>query len=395
MPAPAAAPAAKGAAKILGRLLAARAAKGGKGGGGQGPGPATGLILLVVAVPCLMVVALVLLVGVIGGVQQKSCGGGGAVQVAPSKAATGGIPNNYLRLIRQAGTKYGIDWTVIAGIYSIETDFGRLKAPGVRSGENFAGAGGPGQFLGPTWTQYGVDGNKDGKKDRYDPRDAIPGTANYLRASGGKENIRKAVFAYNHAGWYVNDVMTRARRYRGAAGGAVPVDDSAPVAGATSEQAAAGGGCGQAPGQLAVGRGNGREVLANKNITVYPGGQQDLRSGVIDSRVTGLLLALAKDHRVTVTSLKSGHSQLTASGNVSNHSSGRAVDIGAIDGVSCTNVSRGGPCGKVAQKVGRISGSAKASEVIFCFDPGPTPQTFALSDHCDHIHVGYGAKGGA
>ena len=73
---------------------------------------------------------------------------------------------------------------MIAGIYSIETDFGRLDAPGVRSGENFAGAGGPGQFLAGTWRLYDGDGDGDGVEDRYNPADAIPGTANLLRRSG-------------------------------------------------------------------------------------------------------------------------------------------------------------------------------------------------------------------
>ena len=100
------------------------------------------------------------------------------------------IPGNYLQWIRQAGDRYGLDWTVIAGIYSIETDFGRLDAPGVRSGENFAGAGGPGQFLEGTWRRYGVDGDGDGVKDRYDPADAIPGTANLLRRSGAPADYR-------------------------------------------------------------------------------------------------------------------------------------------------------------------------------------------------------------
>jgi membrane-bound lytic murein transglycosylase B len=92
--------------------------------------------------------------------------------------ALAAIPGNYLRWIRQAGGRYGLDWSVIAGIYSIETDFGRLDPPGVRSGENAAAAGGPGQFLEGTWRVNGVDRHSDAVKDRYNPTDAIPGTAN-------------------------------------------------------------------------------------------------------------------------------------------------------------------------------------------------------------------------
>ena len=47
------------------------------------------------------------------------------------------------------------------------------------------------QFLPPTWDAYGVDGNGDGRKNRYDPRDAIPGAANYLKASGAPGDWRR------------------------------------------------------------------------------------------------------------------------------------------------------------------------------------------------------------
>ncbi|WP_344941915.1 lytic transglycosylase domain-containing protein [Actinomadura miaoliensis] len=123
------------------------------------------------------------------------------------------IPSNYLRLYQQAGQKYGIPWNVLAGIGKVETDHGTSDLPGVKSGENYAGAGGPMQFLQPTWDSYGVDGNGDGRKDRYDPEDAIPGAANYLKASGAPGDIRKAIFAYNHADWYVDDVLEWAKKY--------------------------------------------------------------------------------------------------------------------------------------------------------------------------------------
>src|SRR3954451_12016951 len=105
-------------------------------------------------------IALVLLVATLmGGLAPQGCGP--ATNFAPSSVALAGIPGNYLGWIRAAAPRYDLDWTVIAGIYSIETDFGRLDAPGVRSGENFAGAGGPGQFLSATWARYNGDGLKD------------------------------------------------------------------------------------------------------------------------------------------------------------------------------------------------------------------------------------------
>ena len=181
----------------------------------------TGRRLLGAAVTAVLLLAagLVLFVATLmGGLSPAAaCGTGVGAPHAPSRAALADIPGNYLRWIRQAGARYGLDWAVIAAIYSIETDFGRYHAPGVRSGENFAGAGGPGQFLSATWQAYGVDGDGDGVKDRYNPADAIPATANLLRRSGAPADYRRAIFAYNHASWYVDDVLARAARYRGAA----------------------------------------------------------------------------------------------------------------------------------------------------------------------------------
>src|SRR3954465_13222815 len=151
-----------------------------------------------------------------GGLAPQGCGP--TSNFTPSAVALADIPGNYLGWIRAAAPPYGLHWTVIAGIYSIEGDFGRLDAPGVRTGENFAGAGGPGQFLEATWARYGVDGDGDGVKNRYDAADAIPATANLLRQNGAPGDYPRAIFAYNHAGWYVNDVLSRAARYRGAAG---------------------------------------------------------------------------------------------------------------------------------------------------------------------------------
>ena len=157
-------------------------------------------------------------------IKAAQCGTGGPA-IAPSAEALADIPGNYLQLYQQAAARYdlgGDGWSWLAGVGSVETDHGRLNAPGVTSGENSAGAGGPMQFLSGTWAGYGVDGNNDGVKNRYDPRDAIPGAAKYLKASGAPGDWRRALFAYNHASWYVDDVAERAARYRGAAQAAGP-----------------------------------------------------------------------------------------------------------------------------------------------------------------------------
>ncbi len=149
---------------------------------------------------------------------------GGSCAAEPqgaSETAEEGIPEHYLELYQQAGEKYGIPWTVLAGIGRVETNHGRLDAQGVTSGENFAGAGGPMQFIGSTWERYAVDGNGDGIEDRYDPEDAVPAAAEYLKAAGAPEDMWDAIFAYNHADWYVEDVLSWAEKY--AEGGAKAV----------------------------------------------------------------------------------------------------------------------------------------------------------------------------
>ncbi|MGO8904899.1 MAG: lytic transglycosylase domain-containing protein [Solirubrobacteraceae bacterium] len=127
------------------------------------------------------------------------------------------IPPLYLTLYERAGRRYGIDWSVLAGIGKVECDHGRdpdLSCT-VEGAVNSAGAGGPMQFIASTWARYGVDGDGDGRIDRWDPADAISSAANYLRASGAPGDYRQALFAYNHAVWYVNDVERWAELYRG------------------------------------------------------------------------------------------------------------------------------------------------------------------------------------
>jgi len=75
------------------------------------------------------------------------------------------------------------------------------------------------QFMPPTWKMYGVDANKDGRKDPYNPVDAIFAAARYLKAAGYEQDVRRAIFAYNHADWYVDSVLLRARLIAG-----VPAD---------------------------------------------------------------------------------------------------------------------------------------------------------------------------
>lgn len=198
----------------------------GSPGGSGGFGKAAVITVVAGSLIVILLLPLVILQAFLGGIGSY-LGGLGASgscegeQQEPSEQATGGIPANYLSLYQDAGDRHGIPWTILAGIGRVETDHGRLDADGVRSGTNFAGAAGPMQFLLSTWEAYGLDGNDDGRRDVYDPEDAIPAAAGYLKANGAPADLHGAIFAYNHANWYVDMVLDWASRY--ANGGAVAV----------------------------------------------------------------------------------------------------------------------------------------------------------------------------
>src|SRR3954468_14469778 len=119
------------------------------------------------------------------------------------------IPPFLLPIYQAAGTQYGIRWELLAAINEIETDYGR------NLNVSSAGAVGWMQFIPSTWKMYGVDANDDKLKDPYNPVDAIFSAARYLKAAGGDADIRRAIFAYNHAGWYVDSVLLRSKLIAG------------------------------------------------------------------------------------------------------------------------------------------------------------------------------------
>jgi hypothetical protein len=137
----------------------------------------------------------------------------------PGPASIDGVPNFVIQkfkvpifllpIYQAAGIQYGVRWEVLAAINEIETDYGR------NLNVSSAGAVGWMQFLPSTWKMYGTDGNHDGKRDPYNPVDAIFAAARYLKAAGADKDIRRAIFAYNHADWYVDSVMLRARLIAG------------------------------------------------------------------------------------------------------------------------------------------------------------------------------------
>jgi len=173
-----------------------------------------------------------------------------AASYAPSPVAIADIPADYLSLYQRAAARFGIDWAVLAAIGKLECDHGRLQAPGCNPPGtlNRAGATGPMQFLGPTWRTgtplgsvpavgpptgttaagYAADGDGDGTADVWNPADAIAAAARLLQANGAPGDYRRALYAYNPAGSYVDRVLEKAKEYRrafapGASGGAAAV----------------------------------------------------------------------------------------------------------------------------------------------------------------------------
>jgi hypothetical protein len=325
-----------------------------------------------------------LAVGLLGVIVLGGLAGGRSSASGPSGLALADIPANYLAAYQAAGARYGVDWAVLAGIGKVECNHGRNRAAGCNppGTVNRAGATGPMQFLGSTWRAgtppmtvpaagpptastaqgYAADGDGDGIADVWNPADAAAGAARLLRANGAPGDYRRALFAYNHADWYVREVLEIAAGYRDAA--------SSP-----------------SPGSFDV---SVEAVLRNPRIQLTGVQRVDLASGLIDPRVVGLLAAIGQSHSLVVTALRSDHSFYTREGNASNHAFGRAVDIGAVGGERCTGT-RTGACGRLALALAAIRGPLHSTELIYCFDPdGPRrADGFARADHCDHIHVGY------
>jgi len=475
----------------------------------------------------------------------------GIVDVLPGPSHATGVPNFIIRKFRvppfllsiyqAAGVEYGVRWEVLAAINEIESDYGR------NLNVSSAGAVGWMQFLPSSWRRYGVDANKDGRKDPYNPVDAIFAAARYLDAAGYSDDPRAAIFAYNHADWYVDSVLLRARlisavpsdligSLTGLTEGRFPVRGHATYADDIAEKqllrrvgrgenaanliesseqrrsvdifakrgaqvVAVNDGVikrvhskgerghglvlqdvygnryayahlGSVSGRLERGkrvrggavlarvgrssdgsaphlrfsirpsgrgapsidpkpildgwqllkateiyRANGtnvlrdgptvgqillmskpllqKRVLADTRIDIYPCGRDDIAAGRIDRRVLATLAYLAESGlSPTVTSLRCGHGYLTKSGNVSEHSSGNAVDIAKINGIPILGHQEpGGVADQAVRRLMLLQGTMVPHQVISLLEIGGP--TMAMSDHSDHIHVGFRPAGEA
>ncbi|MBA2312038.1 MAG: lytic murein transglycosylase [Actinobacteria bacterium] len=274
--------------------------------------------------------------------------------VAPSDRALNEIRAGLLLIyMSAASTCEGLDWTVLAAIHKVETDFGRGAATSPK------GARGPMQFMPSTWDAYGTDGNGDGLADTDNVRDAIFSAAFMLCENGGGDPARlaDAIWNYNHSDQYVAEILDLATSYGVAAFGT--------------------GLAKAAPGDL----------LDNPRITLTSSARADLEAGLVDSRVNALLDAISRRYPIGVTVLKAGHSTRTRSGSISNHYYGRAVDIFFVDGSPVSSSSL--PARQVVGFLARLEGQLRPSEVGHPFSNLYFPGGFTDADHLDHIHLGF------
>jgi hypothetical protein len=282
---------------------------------------------------------------------------------APAEGAHVQIPPEYMEAFQDAAARYELGqpgvWA-LAAVARVESNFGK----GMPSHD--LDTRGPLGITDDNWERYAVDGDGDGKVRHSSPSDSAATLARMIWASG---DLRAGLFQHNHAEWYIEAVLK----------------DSEAMKGTCQEKTVAYSVALPGPTSATI---NWRNVELSNQLEMV-----DIQSGVIDPRIINLIGAISQQHTITISALRSDHSKYASSGNISNHYYGRAMDIAAIDGVSCTNVSPDGPCGTLARQLGALPPGQEPTELIYCWDPdGPAnPNGFAQADHCDHIHVGFDA----
>jgi membrane-bound lytic murein transglycosylase B len=137
--------------------------------------------------------------------------------LSASTCAASAVPPQLIPIYQGASGQYGLGSqgpAILAGINAVETAFGTNLGP------SSAGAEGWMQFMPSTWATYGVDANGDGVADPNNPEDAIYAAARYLAAAGMPADTYGAIYAYNHADWYVSEVLADAGCYAAEVGDA-------------------------------------------------------------------------------------------------------------------------------------------------------------------------------
>jgi len=270
--------------------------------------PSTIKLALALGVPAVGTVALAMVLtawlAIAGAGSASGC-------VSSGGSVGGGVPAQLQPLFAGAAARYRLGArgpAILAGLTSVESDFGRNMGP------SSAGAIGWTQFLPSTWRQYGVDADSDGKADPMNAADAIYSAANYLHASGAPADWHRALFAYNHAEWYVTRVLRRARELTG-----------------TADTLTVDGGCLQAT--ATPGPNGTRRLTGGGQIVPIPGFPGER----IDARLLPDIAYLVRTFHVFVTDGYSTDSVHAANGE---HPLGLAVDLAPGPGGSWDDLDR-------------------------------------------------------
>ena len=297
------------------------------------------LIFLLIGIVALVPLAALLMIMLVLGAAVESVSN--PLNPEPSEFAIEDIPPQLLGHYRAASSSCpGLPWTVLAAIGKVESNHGRFGGSEVAENGEVSphilgplldgsligtiaiplGAGGspwhthtvfdrglgPMQFLTDTFRSVGVDGNGDGEATPHNAIDAIHSAPVYL-CNGEEEltDVRHAVFRYNRADVYVDAVMDLAARY-----GTAPL-----FAGADPN-----------------------DLLNHPNVSMGPAQEADLAAGRIDPQLVAILLSVASEHTIYISSLATGHSLCVAQTGtypdcrISRHVSGQAADIALFDG---------------------------------------------------------------
>lgn len=281
----------------------------------------------------------------------------------PDMARTLEVPSYYMRAFESAASRYELGpkgiWA-LAAVARLESDYGRGMT--VKQMKKTGAMG----MTKDEWKTYGVDGNDDGYVQRDEPWDAV---STFARMLWSKPTIEAGLFEHNHAAWYVEATMKEAAQIKGECDVVKTTWDiefPAPTTNAT-------------------------EINWDNLEIMNPAAQNDIASGQIDIRIINLLAMLTQKYSLSISALKSDHSLTTASGNISNHSGGRAMDIAAVNGVPCTDQSASSPCTEVGLLLASLPDGIKPTELIYGWDlDGATGAAFAMADHQNHIHAGFG-----
>ncbi|MGH2980628.1 MAG: hypothetical protein ACRDKV_01115, partial [Solirubrobacterales bacterium] len=281
-------------------------------------------------------------------------------QVVSCTAADDGIiSERYVHAFEEAAAQYDLGtrgvWA-LAGVAELESNFGQTMSR--RQLRQI----GPLGLDADEWNRFEVDGNGDGLIRRASIEDSA---ATLAREIWSRNSLRAGLFLHNQASWYVEQVLDRGKELSGECRTqmvewnlALPIGTSAPINWSNLE-------------------------LTNDTQLA------DIKNGGLDPRLANLLGMITQTHQITVTALRSDHSPYTVSGSVSNHYFGRAVDIGAVDGVPCTDTAPTSPCGELGRTLTLMPAQIYPTELIYCYDLDGPGMAFARADHCDHLHVGF------